>query len=368
MTCVSYHESLEELDLVHCAMYGVSLGCTPDVGCNDVWSASRRSWWQERLNKAETRLTRELGSPICPRQIYQERHMLRSEIHLKQKPVAYLGLRSVTEIGLETVTYPGVIGPATFADCITVSGEIYIDPTTLPAGVAYTDLVFRYPEDYCYGHNMELQEPCFTDDTGGSGNWVFSWNKCQLLQPTVDSSKITDDPNFLTDVWVGYESTDESQALEVPPGCGCVPNQNDVTLSIGDERTGLICLDGCDPPRNTIVYVNYGTSFLAGESDVATDLSLAIVLLALTMTGHRRLCSCTDFDETVTYWLETDDAANRALVTPNMLPYGPSRAGMEVARIMDTVLKRPHFNEPRQDTATAGHFRSLPHRRSTRGW
>lgn len=375
MTCVTFQQALETLQLIFCHSYGVLTPCYQDIGCTDVWNVEKREWFVRKLQAAEKTIERELGAPLCPKQIRDEPHPFQTTIFTRQRPIAYLGVKVETYIDTFDLEYDVPDGwdlNAPFHDCTNDQYLAYVSMTDGDleeySGVSAEDIVWKYPAS-C-NTRQELQEPCYQQIWNSELDeyvHVWAWSKCQLLKPDVDSAGITEEPepNFLSTVDAYYHTIDSSQAVIVPPGCGC-DDPGSLTVEIGDAYAGEVCITGNCDFNGSRFYLNYGTAF--GPSDVTAidqDIVEAVVLLALTLTGNRRLCGCEDFSETVNFWLEQDPDSRVAMVLPSMIPYGGTRAGMQVMRIINRLLKRPHFNQPIQTGGSliSSKMRSLPHRR-----
>lgn len=364
MTCITFQRSLEILMLDPCSSYGAKTGCAHDIGCTDIWTAEKREWWMGKLRAAELQIERRLGAPICPKQVRDEAQPLKTIIRTRQAPIAYLGVKTRNLVNNYAMSWGTKNAP--FKICGSyVSGYITIPDAEIPAGITVDDLIFEYPEQYCGNGYQVLQEPCYTLE---GTNHIFAWATCQLVKPDIDEASVLEAPpnSYIANVDVYYETIDASQAVVLPPGCGCDVSEGTITVEISDPIAGEVCLTGACNFSGQRIYLNYGTAFGPSDrTDVDDDLAEAIVLLALTMTGHRNLCGCEDFQETVAYWLEPSPDAQSALTTPDMLPYGGTNAGMAILRIMDRFVTRPHYNQPVQTSGmiTAGKARSLPIRR-----
>jgi len=331
----------------------------------------------QKLDAAEKMVQRDLGAPLCPQQIRDERHTLSTIIYTHQRPISYLGVRVETYIDALAVVYTNVLPTGyplpPFKDCTGDNWLAYVEllDSELPAGVDPEHIFFRYPETYCDNCGQVLQEPCYRrvfsiDDDEYMNVWM--WSKCQMLQPDIDSAWINEDPptSFLSEVDAYYYTIDASQAVVLPAGCGCSVNDGSVTVEISDPYAGEICVTGDCNFGGSHFYLNYGTAFgPSGKTEIDTDLVEAVVLLALTLTGHRSLCGCADFDKVVEYWTEIDPDTRVPTILPAMIRYGGTRAGMQAMRIIDGIMKRPHFNEQAQTAGliAAGRMRGLPNRR-----
>lgn len=373
MSCVTFQQAISTLQLLACHAYGVSASCYVDIGCTDIWDVEKRCWFVQKLAAAESMIERDIGAPLCPTQIYSESQPLSPTIYTRQKPIAYLGMRVETFIDDFAITYdntpPASYPLPPFSDCTADGwkGYVVLTDADLPIGVTASDVIFKYPEENCSDCGQELQEPCYRrvyDEDLEEYVHVWMWSKCQLLRPELDTAPITQDPptSFLLEVAAYYHHIDASQAVVLPPGCGCDISDGSLTVEIGDAYAGEVCLTGSCEFSGHRFYLNYGTAFRPDQDRVSPDLVQAVVLLALTLMGSKKLCGCEHFDQTVAYWLETDPDSRVAMVVPAMVRYGGTRAGMQAMRIIDRVLVRPHFNEPVKTSGvmTAGRMRGIP--------
>lgn len=337
--CVSYARSLE---LLHLDNKAGAYGYLDTEHCDIAWKVFQREGWVGSLKQAQAEIERDIGAPLCPKQICGEVHAVEREIRLKQAPVAYLGEKSY--------------GDWTEAS-LTEDGDFYyveICEDDLDEGVESDDLQFSYPDDVLATYNGEqvLQAPAVStvsncNGTGEDG-YRFTWPVYQLVKPDEEEVMTTEEDKLLDAVkWRSF-TIDSDAAYEVVGYCGCTSCQNEdpsYTLTLCDEERGVVCVKEAGATKclagGRHIRLSYGVSFDCG-GEIAPDLERAVVLLALVKAQHSPSKPCGCDNTFIDKWLE--DGKFSPNDTAVSMRYGITEAGMEVMRILDKYIKRPHFN------------------------
>lgn len=382
--CIPFTESLDLLKLPRHAAFGVAVDCED---CSGVWTRSDREWWTRKLASAQRLLERYLRHPLCAKAIFNEPHYVTCEELLAHAPIAYLGVEEIFEIGEYPINYcraSKVCGTALPGDCEDADDLIGYIQFDLPAGVTADQLRFDYVDREVWETPLVLPQPMLEFPLCGTPapepDIQAVWRRSSLIHPHCDTAKLTSMDCFIEGVLVSYVAINEELAVQAAGECDCSCaactssdcEAEDLTYSaeIGDALRGTVCItvetgSNCCGKRR-LVYVNYGTCLEPyasrhwphghghgtphGESvesfeHVAEDLAEAVVLLALLQSGRKSLCSCKTHDEAVAYWLEQDPDSQKPLVTPAMLPFGGTRAGMQIARIVQQIIAEPQYHE-----------------------
>lgn len=361
--CVSYQQSLEELDVDAIpAAYGY---VDPDLNCpvDKVMSKWRREGWIRKLERAQADIERDLGAPLCPQEICDEEHPLRQEITLRQAPVAYLGSKAWGDWTETALNWDAE------------HTEAYIEIAEASLSSEGVDAIgFAYPDDIldCYDGPQELQDPCVTEPVAGT--YRFTWDVWQLLDPREDSVTQAEAEGgssaLLSNVkWRTY-TIDASDAYEVIGECDCdgCADSPSYTLTLCDPETGKVCIrssssTGICTSSARRIRINYATAFDCNESEIDPALAEAVSWLAVLKAGKgSRVIPCSCDDEHIMHMFEIEGLTSNDQVAK--MRYGPTRAGMRVMRILDRIIKRPHFNQP---VTTAGAMTAPDEVRSIRG-
>lgn len=341
--CISFQRSLDLLKLTDCAPYGVH---EPDgsvvASCDTPWTVKEREFWLQMLADAQDTIERELGVPLCPQEICNELHTINCPIKLRYAPVAYLGQKVYSDWTTEPV--------------VITNGEGVVEVCGIDTDVVTVDNIeFAYPEDVCRTGLQRLQTPCLEaitceDLTDGIR---ATWPLCQLHSPDIDVSSETDTDDFLDEVRWRTWTIDESLAYTVVGECSCrVCGSGEIptyTMTLSSDVLGELCIasDTC-VNRNRRLFINYATAFNCGNG-ISPSLERAVVLLALLKAGPNRPCGCDAYDAQVNYWLADDSGRGIEAISDRQIErdfrYGISKAGMEVMRTLDNILKRPKPNE-----------------------
>ena len=342
--CVSFDDSLDRLFLGDkCGPYGLQ-----GSNCDALWAAWQRESWILSLIDAQQEIESDIGTPICPREICNETHILRSEVHLRQSPIAYLGQRvwgEWTELELQEGD-----DDTWFVDiCQSELGE----------DVTPEFLQFSYPDSVllCYSGNQLLQSPCVATLTGSCGEGMedgyrFSWPICQLVLPDVDKTSASETDNFLKSVkWRSY-TIPPNTGWEIVGECGCSSCQSgNYSVSILDAVEGIVCVEGvCSGNSTQRIRFNYATS--ADCYGPSSYLLGAVVLLALVNTGKTAAKPCGCDNRNVDHLLSIDPSSSTEFA--RRLRYGPTVAGMRVMQRVDKYMNRKNFNS----TVLSGGFLS----------
>lgn len=337
-TCVTYARSLEILNIDNKAG---AYGYLNTDFCDVVWKAFQREGWISALEQAQSEIERDLGAPLCPKQICGERHQVGSTIQLKQAPVAYLGQK----------TYSAWTEAA-----LTDDGDFFyveICEADLPEGLDSDDVEFSYPDAVLdtYTGKQALQAPVVStvsncNGTGEDG-FRFTWPVHQLVDPNEDSMQVSETEKLIDDVKWRTFTIDADLAYEVVGYCGCASCKDEdpnYTLTLCDEESGLVCLEeqGTVCQNNTRqIRLNYGAAFNC-EGTIAPDVERALVLVALVNAQHTASKPCGCDNSHVDDMLALDPSAKTDFATK--LSYGPTVAGMTAMRILDKYEERPHYN------------------------
>lgn len=339
--CVSFDRSLEILIMGNKAgAYGLK---QPNM-CEHLMFAYQREGWIDKMRAASSEIKRDLGAPMCPEEIYNELHPLKSSIRLRQAPVAYLG-KKTGSIWTEVSLTDDPNGGKYIEICDSALGGATIDEVQ----VSYPDSILE-----CYSGMQSLQTPCVTELVGtcggGENGYKLWWPDYQLIVPTVDETTIEATEDFLTDIKYRVVSLDASAAYELVGTCECecCSSSTPLTLTLQDATEGLVCINGCENSglcycSNRQIRINYATAFSYG-ADMDPALEEAIVLLALVRAKDTPAKPCGCDNSMIDSLLETDPTAATEFATK--LSYGPTVAGMSVMRIMNKFKERPHFNQP----------------------
>ena len=377
--CLSFQEALDALCLPMCAAHGVIVSCET---CMPPWTEKDRRWFWRKLVAFQSQLEKHLGSPICPKQICDEIHTLECPIKLDHSPIAYVGVKVQVKIGTYPICYTkrsaclpnevnapqGVTQRCDDAD--EYIGYVDIPTADLPDGVGASDLFFVYGDDCRRKAVIPLEQPSFDcPHCGGTdeGEHVQAvWSKCHLKNPIYDRPvAINSQYGFLTHVDVYYEYVDESQAV-VPIGecdCGCGQcSRSDggcgFEIEIGDAFTGVICIKPtgrCCGSCAKRVRINYGTAADGCASEMAPELREILPLGALLKMGAKQICDCSEYASTIKYWLKDSSDAARPMVTPGMLPFGGTNAGMEISRVLGDFRKGENMKQGGVGGSFTGH-------------
>lgn len=345
--CISFSRSLELLVLDNKAgAYGLN---TSDTSCDVSWEAYQREGWYHAIGAAESEISRDLGAPLCPREICNELHPFAKEIRVRQSPIAYVGAHvfSVWTEAALTLAF------------LTSDDEAYIEicDSDIPAGASIDDFVFSYPDAVldCYRGDQCLQEPCITPITdmscgGGENGYRVTWKIYQVIDPAQSNVMLSDPTGFLTNVKWRVASIDTSLAVSYVGRCNCVAPT--ITATISDAIEGLICLDCGDNnllsscPQCSSAYdyihVNYATAFDC-QTKIDPALEQAIVYLALINAGDTASKPCGCDNTMIDRLLTISEVAGTEFLTK--LNYGPTNAGIAIMRIINKFKDRPHFNE-----------------------
>jgi len=339
--CVDFDRSLEVLIMGNKAgAYGLK---QPNM-CEHLMFAYQREGWIDKMRSASSEIKRDLGAPMCPEEIYDELHPLKSTIRLRQSPVAYLG-KSTHSDWTEVALQDDPNGGKYIEICESSLGGATIDEVQ----VSYPDAVLE-----CYGGLQALQTPCVTDIIGtcggGENGYKLWWPLYQTILPTVDETTTDETDNFLTDVKYRTLSLDSSAAYELVGTCDCdccSSADQTLTLTLQDATEGIVCINGCDSSglcycSNRQIRINYATAFSYG-ANMDPALEEAIVLLALVRAIDTPAKPCGCDNSMIDALLAIDPTASTEFATK--LSYGPTKAGMSVMRIMNKFKERPHFNQ-----------------------
>ena len=339
--CVSYQRSLEILNIDNYpGAYGQILSGT----CKLIWKQFQREGWTKKLIQAENHIRRDLGLALCPMEICDEVHDLTDSIKVNQAPIAYLGTKSWGSWTEDGLVYDGDVA------------NLELCETDFGTGVQPEQIQFSYPDGILTDYRQEqaLQSPRIIDAPvcDPENGFRFTWDKHQLVLPTVDSTQVSGSADYLQSVkwrvWT-VESTSAGSLVGICD-CACCASNPTITLSIADAEEGIICVDDCGngPVQNCYcsnrrIKLNYATAFNCTEI-IDPNLEEAIVLLALVKAGRTPVkpCGC---DNTWIDWMLEDDPTSRTEFALK-LRYGPTRAGMEVMRLLGSIERKPHFNEP----------------------
>jgi len=337
MTCVSFDRSLSLLKLKNpCGAYGLPTG---DGSCDVNWESYQREGWCDDLRAAEADIARELGSPLCAREICDERHLVRAEIQLRQTPVDYLGRKVFGEWTETEFEIPTTPDERFIEICDTDLGSYTID-----------SVEFSYPDSVlsCYNGCLVLQAPCIERIIGTCGGvedgYRITWDLCQLVNPEVDTASIADVGTdvFLSGVkWRGSE-IDATLAVEVVGSCSC--EGRIINISLADATDGLVCVENtcnCGAPPSYI-RINYAVRFGCDTDGIDPVIEKAVSLLALVYSKDTPSKPCGCDNRYVDRMLDTDPTVGSEFATK--LRFGPTVAGMTVMRMMDRLKARPNFN------------------------
>jgi hypothetical protein len=338
--CVDFDRSLEILIMGNKAgAYGLK---QPNI-CEVIMFAHQREGWIDKMRVASSILKRDLGAPLCPEEVYDELHPLNSSIRLRQSPVAYLG-KQVTSAWLEVNLSVDPGGGKYVEICEGDLGGATIDEVQ----VSYPDAILE-----CYTGLQALQTPCVTTIIGtcaGGDGYKLWWPDYQLVDPSLDETVIENTDDFITAVKYRTVSLDADAAYEYVGTCDCecCSTTPALTLTLEDATEGRVCINSCDVSdlcycSNRQIRINYATAFSYGAT-MDPALEEALVLLALVRAGDTPAKPCGCDNSMINSLLEIDPTASTEFATK--LSYGPTVAGMTVMRIVNKLLKRPHYNEP----------------------
>lgn len=348
--CVSYERSLQVMMIDNKAgAYGFR---SPEQ-CDVWWKAYQREGWIDKLRMSSSELKRDLGAPMCPEAHLDELHKLKQRIKLRQAPVAYLGQHTFTDWTEANLT----------RDFDTQEASIDLCDSDIAPGTI-TDVQVSYADDIlaCYAGLQTLQAPCLsrlegTCGAGGDDGYHLTWPMYQLVKPELDEAEIVEQDQFIDKVKWRVASVDADLSYELVGECNCSCCSNGdptFTLTLQDANEGIVCIDceDSDPClcSNRYIRINYATQFGDGAA-MDPLLEEAIVLHALVKAERTPVKPCGCDNSWVDGMLEMDPTAQTEFA--RKLTYGPTVAGMKVMRIVDKLLKRPHFN---QSVATGGLF------------
>lgn len=354
-------DSLRVLDGIPDApAYGIISSCLP---CFSPWDRRQRELYLTRLSETMTEWSRLLRTSLRQKQITGERHFpVGCSITLRY-PIDYMGVQTKTLVGEYDVCYTRAVKcggavPAKDDPCAVMESYIgYADIPALPEGVTADMLHYEYSAEEARNTRMVLGQPeadlgyC---DVGQAAPEVQAvWLKYRLAKPSNRKTRIDDDNNFISSVRVYAVATDDTNAITPIGECACAvcsAEPDEITFEIIDAPKGIICVRGLCASRQ--VAVNYGTA-IGHNGAIPDDLKRAISLLLLIKLGQQFFCDCDPHKTTLRHWLETDPDSQKPLVTPGMLPFGGSRAGMEAARIYATYVREP---DPGNPDTVAGMF------------
>lgn len=338
--CVSFDRSLETLNLDNKpGAYGQQ---TSGV-CKLIWKQYQREGWIKKLVAAENHIRRDLGMALCNMEICEEIHELTSSIKVNQAPLAYLGTKSWGAWREDGIVLDGDVA------------NLELCESDYGAGILPEQIQFSYIDDLLadYKGPQALQAPRMIEAPvcDPEEGYRFTWDKYQLVDPTIDSTQVSASDNYIQSVkwrvWT-VESTSAGELVGICD-CACCTSNQTITLSVADAQEGIVCVDGCGTGLDTCycsnrrIKLNYVTAFSC-EAELDPNIEEAIVLLALVKAGRTPVkpCGC---DNTWIDWMLEDDPTSRTEFGLK-LKYGPTRAGMEVQRLLSSIAKKPHFNNP----------------------
>lgn len=349
--CVSFEESLHELILGNVSG---PYGLIPPGRCDVVWEAYQREGWIGKLQDAQSEIERDLGMPLCSRELCDEIYTADDQIYLRGRPVAYLGRKvwsEWTEAALTMVLAGGLI----------VEGYLELTDAEL-GGAAVEDLQFTYPGEILdiYGGNQTLQAPRVNAIAGG---YRFTWPARQLVEPLTDS--VMSNADNLEDYLINRVlwragSIDSSSAVVAISPCSCGRCSNTppaYTATLCDAQSGLVCLErtgGCSGYKGQ-VRISYATGSWCDRDGLDAALKGAVVLLALHKARHTPAKPCGCDNSFIDEMLEIEGMA--ATDKSINMRYGLTRAAMQVARTIMKYKERPRINAP---VASAGILAARP--------
>lgn len=351
--CLSYGSLIDTLCWDECASYGVSVPCE---AMQPLTLKKRRYIWGKYMS-AQQHVQSILDAPLCPQQICNESHSLKSDctIKLDNCPIAYLGKKVEVKIGTYEICYTtGNCGAIFSNKNDTCShdgavGYVLIPDEDIPEGVTLDQLGFKYP-DYCRNPTIPLEQPCLdcTEYTNDTTVIQAVWPKCHLLDPNQPRGEFNGNC-FLEEVIVCYTYIDEEQAISIKMECKCgcsycSSNECAYSVEIGDAISGTVCVKptgGCCGKCAKILRFNYGTAFDCGEDSVSEILKHVVSLVTVVKTGKILFTLCKNAPrgmEMLEYLLEQDPDSQGPLTTVKALPFGGTRAGMEASRSIDAIM------------------------------
>lgn len=338
--CVTFDRSLAVLNLDNKpGAYGQLVSGV----CKLIWKEYQRDGWINKLIAAERQVKRDLGMALCAEEICGELHELTDSIKVRQAPIAYIGSKSWGAWTEEGITLDG--------------DEAYLELCEAALGVDVVpgQVQFSYPDTILsvYAGPQALQVPIVTEAPvcAPDPGYRFTWKKYQVVRPDVDSTQVSETANYIDAIKYRISTVDTTSAGDMVGicDCECCASDQEVTLSIADAEEGLICVDGCELGltgscycSNRKIRINYATDFSCGAA-MDPNVEEAIILLALVKAGRTPVkpCGC---DNTWIDWMLEDDPTSRTEFGLK-LKYGPTRAGMEVQRLLNSIAKKPHYND-----------------------
>ena len=339
--CVPFHRSLETLNIDH--KPGAYGQLTPGV-CKLIWKQYQREGWIRKLIKAESHIRRDLGMALCNMEICEEVHDLTDSIKVNQAPIAYIGTKSWGAWREDGIVYDGDTASLTLCE-----SDYGTDILPEQIQFSYKDaLLADYRGPQALQAPRMIEAPACDPEEG----YIFTWDKYQLVDPNIDSTQISETASYIQSVKWRVWTVEPTSAGELVGicDCACCASNPTITLSIADAQEGIICVDGCGNAglntcycSNRRIKLNYATAFSC-EAELDPNIEEAIVLLALVKAGRTPVkpCGC---DNTWIDWMLEDDPTSRTEFGLK-LKYGPTRAGMEVQRLLSSIAKKPHFNDP----------------------
>jgi len=327
--CVSFTDSLNTLRINdNGAQFGLSL---PDNACTYKWKAWQRDGWIRALQTAEMTVRRELGSPICPKEICDEVHHVGEKLNLRHVPVAYLGKRVFGDYQAANVVYDDdehttavvdlcvsdVPSLTEFSDATAVSacavvggqpnqldltaanlqllGEVvagveylvtFTDATTIlaetisyNAATGVLRLDFGTAVDCSYGGGAATVKRRFADFDPDFSFDNLEWDYPEVLATYYRGAQILQEPIGPVDI----EDCGLSSPY-TPTGCAIVggqPNQLDLTIADLEVAWGTVAvgtvftvnlLDGTETTATAVAY-NTGTDVLRLDFGEAVNCS-----------------------------------------------------------------------------------------------
>lgn len=339
-SCVTFDRSLEILIMGNKAgAYGLK---QPNM-CEVIMAAYQREGWIDKMRAASSELKRDLGAPMCAEPIYGELHPLKDSIRLRQSPVSYLGKTAYSDWLEVALTVDATGGYMELCD-----GDL--------GGADISEVQVSYPDEIleCYHGLQTLQAPCVTrlvgSCGGGTDGYKLWWPIYQLVKPDIDETVVENIPDdFLAAIKWRTVTLDATLAYEYVGTCDCecCSTEPALTLTLEDATEGVVCINSCDTSdlcscSNRQIRINYATAFGYGAA-MDPALEEALVLLSLVRAGDTPAKPCGCDNSMINTLLEIDPTAATEFATK--LTYGPTRAGMNVMRIINKFLKRPHFNQ-----------------------